>query len=180
MEIGLLLLRVVVGALFVGHGTQKLLGWIDGPGIDGTTGMFGSLGYRQPRRMAVLAGLAETGAGLLLLLGLLTPFAAAAIIGVMLNAIVSVHLPNGPWVSEGGYEYNLVLMTVAAALAFAGPGVVSVDAALPWDLSGIAWGVTALLLGLLVGMGVLSARTSPEAVETEEPARADAESRRAA
>lgn len=168
MEFGLLLLRVVIGALFVGHGAQKF-GWFDGPGVDGVSGMFDSLGYRQPRRMAIAAGAAEAGAGALLVLGLFTPFAAAAVIGIMLNAIVAVHLSNGLWAAEGGYEYNLVLITGAAALAFSGPGPLAVDGALPVGLAGPVWGLLALVLGLAAGAGVLSLRTNLEAAQ-EEPA----------
>lgn len=166
MEFGLLLLRVVIGALFVGHGAQKF-GWFGGPGVDGVSGMFDSLGYRHPRRMAILAGAAEAGAGALLILGLFTPFAAAAVIGVMLNAIITVHLPNGLWATDGGYEYNLVLITGVAALAFSGPGPLAVDRAFPFDLAGPAWGLLALVLGLAAGAGVLSLRTSLETAEEE-------------
>ena len=162
MAFGLLILRVVIGALFIGHGTQKLFGWFDGPGLDGTTGMYRSLGYPKARTMAVLAGAAEAGAGLLLLLGWLTPLAAAAIIGVMINAIVTVHAANGPWASDGGWEYNVVLATTAATFAFAGPGALALDGGLGWDLSGTTWGITAVLLGIVGGGAILATRqTAP-------------------
>src|SRR5205807_2043288 len=83
MNIGLFILRVVVGALFFGHGAQKLFGWFRGYGLEGTGGFMHSLGYRPGRRMAMLAGIAEAGGGTLLILGVLTPLAAAASIGVM-------------------------------------------------------------------------------------------------
>jgi putative oxidoreductase len=94
MAIGLLVLRVIVGLLFVGHGTQKLFGWFGGHGPDGTAAFLGSLGYRPSRRMALVAGVAETLGGAMLTLGFLTPVACAAIIGVMVNATVAMHLRN--------------------------------------------------------------------------------------
>lgn len=179
MAFGLFILRIVIGGLFVGHGTQKLFGWFDGPGLDGASGMFESLGYPRSRTMAVLAGTAEAGAGALLLLGWLTPLAAAAIIGVMINAIATVHASNGPWVSDGGWEYNAVLATAATTFAFAGPGAWSVDAGLGWDLSGAIWGITAVLLGLVSAGAILSVRQSAPA-EEEAPAAPAEEERRAA
>jgi putative oxidoreductase len=97
------------------------------------------------------AGLAEAGCGLLLALGLATPFAAAGLIAVMTAAILTVHGPNGVWVTKGGYEYNLVLIAVAVALAGVGPGTWSLDHALGWHLAGTDWAIGALLAGLLGG-----------------------------
>src|SRR5947208_7438475 len=90
MSYGILLVRVVVGLAFAGHGTQKLFGWFGGFGPKGTGGFFGSQGYRFPVLMAVAAGLCEVGGGTLLALGLITPVAGALLATVMLNAIVSV------------------------------------------------------------------------------------------
>src|SRR6266508_2318430 len=88
MDTGLLILRVVVGLLFVGHGTQKLFGWWGCHGLDGTGGFFESLGYRPGRTYAALAGGSEAGGGALLALGFFTPLVVAAIIGDMVIAIV--------------------------------------------------------------------------------------------
>lgn len=162
---GLLLLRVVVGLLFVGHGTQKLFGWFGGNGIEGTGGFYDQLGYPRPRKMAVTAGVAEAGAGLLLTLGLLTPLAAAAIIGLMINAIYTVHADNGLWNTQGGYEYNLVLIAAAAALAFAGPGALALDGAFGWDLSGAVMGTVAVALGIVAAATVLAIRSAAPAAE---------------
>lgn len=158
MAFGLLVLRLVVGALFVGHGTQKLFGWFDGPGIEGTRGMYRQLGYPQPRAMAWVAGAAEAGAGGLLVLGWLTPLAAAAVIGVMVNAIGAVHAGNGPWVTDGGWEYNAVLIAAATTFAFTGPGLLALDNGLGWDLAGPLYGLVAVLLGVVAGGGVLAVR----------------------
>src|SRR5947209_13122296 len=127
MKFGLTLLRTIVGALFVGHGTQKLFGWCGGHGPDGTGQFFESLGLRPGRKHAMAAGAAEAGGGALITLGLLTPAAAAAIIGTMFTAIRTVHIKNGPWATNGGYEYNLALIAAMVALADLGPGHISLD-----------------------------------------------------
>ncbi len=165
MSVGLLLLRVVVGALFVGHGTQKLFGWFGGHGLDGTGGWLESLGYRPGRRWAAIAGLTEAVGGLLLALGFLTPLAAAAIVGVMLNATLAVHLRNGVWNANGGYELPLTFATAATAIAFTGPGAYSFDALIGFAPDGILAGVGALVLGLCVGLVVHALRRVPVAVE---------------
>ena len=133
MNVGLVLVRVVPGALLFGHGTQKLFGWFGGRGLAATGTGFASNGYRPGATFAFLAGFGEAGGGLLLALGLLTPLGCAAIIGVMLNAIVSVHWPKGIWATNGGFEYPLTLAFVAAGIAFTGPGEFSVDHALGLD-----------------------------------------------
>jgi putative oxidoreductase len=130
MKLGKLVTRVVVGTLFVGHGTQKLFGWFDGPGPEKTGEQFESAGLHPGRRHALLAGAAETGGGVLLALGLFTPLATAALSGVMITAIRKVHMDKGPRVTKGGYEYNLVLLAALAALAEDGPGDASLDAVL--------------------------------------------------
>ena len=158
----MLLLRVVVGALFVGHGTQKLFGWFGGPGLEGAAGFLHSLGYRPARHHALLAGLTEAVAGALLVLGLFTPFAAAAIIGVMINAIGAANGSKGVWVTQGGYEYNVVLIVAALAPALAGPGSASLDHGLGWD-GGVWWGLFALFLGLIGGGAALATREVQEA-----------------
>lgn len=165
MNVGLLLLRLVVGLTLAAHGSQKLFGWFGGPGLDATGQFFAMLGFPPGRRHALMAGLAETGGGLLLALGLITPFASAAIVSVMLVAIVSVHIKKGFFAQNGGYEYNLVLAVAALALAFAGPGSLSVDALLGYSDSGNFWGLAALVAGVLGGTVALMER-KPAAAQT--------------
>jgi putative oxidoreductase len=169
VDLGLLILRIVVGALFIGHGTQKLFGWFGGHGLEGTGGFMGSLGYPRGRQMAALAGLGEAGGGTLLLLGFITPVAAAAIIGVMVNAIIAVHLPKGMWNTNGGMEFPLVCATAACALAFLGPGSYSVDGLVGIDLQGIVVGLGALILGLAAAAVILSVRRRAMAREESAP-----------
>jgi putative oxidoreductase len=175
MDVGLLIVRIVVGSLMIGHGTQKLFGWFGGHGLQGTGGFFQSLGYPAGAAMALMAGTAEAGGGLLLALGFFTPIGAAAVIGVMVNTIVAVHWRNGPWITAGGYEYTLVLAAVSAGLAFTGAGVFSLDDALGWDLSGVLWGTAAIALGVGVSFFPLAARTVAPAApgaQTEQGRRA--------
>jgi putative oxidoreductase len=148
MKLGLTLLRTVIGGLFIGHGTQKLFGWFGGYGPDATGQFFESLGLRPGRRHAVSAGAAEAGGGALLALGLFTPAASAAIIGTMFTAIRTVHLKNGPWVTQNGYEYNLALIAIMVALADLGPGDVSLDHAFGTEVNGPVVGALALLGGI--------------------------------
>jgi putative oxidoreductase len=149
MHIGRLLARTVIGALFIGHGTQKLYGAFGGPGLEGTAGWMESLEMRPGRRNALAAGYTEAGGGALLVAGLATPFACAALIGTMVTAIRKVHLANGPWNTNGGYEYNAALAAVLVALAEDGPGDLSLDALLGTERKGPVWGLLALVLGVL-------------------------------
>jgi putative oxidoreductase len=144
MEYGLLLLRLVVGLAFAGHGAQKLFGWCGGGRIAGTAGFFGPLGYRAPVLMAVAAGLSELGGGLLLAAGLATPLAGFLLATVMLNAIVTMQWQRG---FLGGYELDLTFLSVAIAIVIAGPGRLSLDRAIGWDdnITGPAWGSVALV-----------------------------------
>jgi putative oxidoreductase len=172
MKIGRLLLRLVVGGLFIGHGTQKLLGWFGGYGVEGTAQAFEQMGMRPGKRNAIAAGVAETAGGAALAVGFATPLAASALIATMLTAINRVHIKNGPWAANGGYEYNLVLIAAALALVEAGPGELSLDAALGSERSGPRWALMALALG--VG-GALGAHLAAEAQPAPPPQEAEAE-----
>jgi putative oxidoreductase len=149
MQLGRFIARGVIGSLFIGHGTQKLFGSFGGPGLAGTDGMMEALEMRPARRNSLAAGVTETAGGALLIAGLATPVAAAGLIGVMITAIRKVHLPNGPWAANGGWEYNAVLIAALTALAEDGPGDLSLDAATGMERSGAKWGLGALALGAL-------------------------------
>ncbi len=170
MKLGLAVLRWVVGGLFVGHGTQKLFGWFGGHGPEATAQAFESMGLRPGKRHATAAGAAEAGGGALVALGLFTPAAAAALIGVMSTAIEKVHLQKGPWATQGGYEYNLVLIAALLALADLGPGDVSLDHALGTEVKGPLVALAALLGGV-AGSKVLT-RQGPSTEQAPEPAAA--------
>jgi putative oxidoreductase len=145
------LLRVTVGGLLAGHGAQKLFGWFGGSGVEGTGAFFQSkLGLRPGRQHATAAGLAETGGGMLLASGFLTPLGALLTSSTMAAAIRLVHRRNGVWNTSGGYEYNAVLMAAAFAITAAGPGRWSLDALRGREQWGDAWAL-AQLAGALAG-----------------------------
>jgi putative oxidoreductase len=121
MRLGIAILRAVVGGFFVGHGLQKL------KGLEATAGGFESMGLKPGKVHATAAAVAETGGGALLAAGLATPVAAAALTGTMTVAIDTVHAAKGPWNTEGGYEYNAVLMAAVFAITAEGPGALSFD-----------------------------------------------------
>jgi putative oxidoreductase len=165
MKLGALALRAVIGPLFIGHGTQKLFGWFGGAGLEGTGGMMEKLELRPARRQALSAGAAETAGGTLLTLGALTPLATTLLSSVMVTAIRKVHWKNGPWNTKGGYEYNAALIAALTALADAGPGRPSVDAAVFPRLRGAGWAAASLAAGIA---GSYLA-TSPPVNEPPEP-----------
>lgn len=161
MDLALLVLRLVVGLLFVGHGAQKLFGVFGGGGLEGTAGMFDNIGLQPGWLHARAAGTAEFLGGALIALGLFTPFAAAALIGVMTTAVITVHARNGIWNTNQGYEFNVVLSAAVFALAGIGAGAWSLDNAFGFDLHGVIWAVAALAVGIIGGVGsVISGRIS--------------------
>jgi len=168
MSIGILILRLVVGLTLAAHGAQKLFGWFGGYGLTGTGGFLEQLGFVPGRRAALAAGLAETGAGLLLALGLATPVAAAVALSVMVVAGVSAHAPKGFFAHNGGYEYTLILGIAALSVAFTGPGALSLDAVLGVRDAGAGWGLGALVVAL-AGAGLRLARRQLPAPSTVSP-----------
>ena len=152
-DLGLLLLRLVVGGLLFGHGAQKLFGWFGGHGLATTSAFFESqLRLRPAGFWTLLAGLTEAGGGLLFALGLLSPLGSLAIVAAMLVAVALVHWGR-LWLIENGIEYDLVLIASALTVALVGPGAYSLDVAF-----GIALPEPAtLLIGLvLVIVGVVA------------------------
>jgi len=170
MSIGLLILRLVVGLSLAAHGAQKLFSWFGGYGLAGTGQFLEQLGFRPGRLYAAQAGIAEVAGGLFLAAGFLTPVAAAAVVAVMLVAAVSVHIEKGFFAHNGGYEYTLVLAGAAVALAFTGPGALSLDQALGISWSGDTWGVAALAAGLIGGAVPLLSRKAVGASTAQDAA----------
>jgi len=149
MKIGRLLLRLAVGGFFFGHGTQKLFGWFGGNGLDATATAFDAMGLRPGKANAIAAGAAEAGGGALLATGLATPVAASVLTATMLTAIETVHGKKGPWLTNGGYEYNVVLIAAVLTLA---------------EVSGERPGSHRALLALLAGAaGAFGAHMAAEA-----------------
>ncbi len=123
-------LRLGLGSIFVAHGAQKLFGWFGGYGLEGTGQWMASIGLEPGYLMALAAGSMEFFGGLFILLGLLTRAAALGAAVTMVVAIVSVHLENGFFLSNNGYEFGLALLLMAVSLIVSGAGRVSVDALL--------------------------------------------------
>jgi putative oxidoreductase len=167
MNIGLLILRIVVGGLFAGHGAQKLFGWFGGHGLENTGGFFESIGFRPGKAFALLAGAGEFGGGLLLALGLVVPAATLLLTGVMASAIAAVHWRKGVWNSDGGIEFPLTLATVAFAVAAIGPGRYSLDRAIGLDWHGAWWALGAVALGTLGGLASLLPGRRPPAQQEQ-------------
>jgi putative oxidoreductase len=157
LDLGLLVLRVVLGLIFIGHGGQKLFGWYGGSGWQGWTAGVGKMGLRPAWFWGLMAVLGEFGGGILVLLGLLSPLGSLGIIAAMLMAIIKVHWPKGFWNSKGGIEFPLMNLAAALALGLMGPGAYSVDAAL-----GISLPEPVTLVGglILVILGVIAALLS--------------------
>jgi len=127
---GITVLRIIVGIIFMAHGSQKLFGWFGGGGLAGTAQFMESLGLTPGTLMAALSGGAEFFGGLALVIGLLARPAAVALIGLLLVAIFSVHINNGLFMQNNGYEFALALLGGAVAVLFEGAGRASVDAAI--------------------------------------------------
>lgn len=168
----LLLVRVVLGIVMIAHGLNH---WRGGGRIEGTARWFTGLGLRQGRLQAWMSVVTEVGAGALLIAGLLTPLACAAVISVMLVAGILAHRPNGFFVFKEGYEYVLVLSVVSLALAVLGPGRFSVDHAGDVEVTGWAGGGVALGVAVAATAGLLGVFWRPEPTTTEPTAEPTAE-----
>src|SRR5262245_16327821 len=128
MDAGLLIGRVVLGALMAGHGAQKLFGWFGGYGIAGTGAYMEALGFRPGRFFAATAASAEVASGVLMALGLFGPVGPALMLSVMIVAAVTVHWQHGVFAMTNGVELPLLYAAGAAALGLTGPGAYSLDA----------------------------------------------------
>lgn len=148
------------------HGYNKIRG---AAGLAGTASWFQSMGMRAPLMQARLAAATEIGAGLLLTIGLLTPFAAAAFVALMLVAIVTSHWKNGYFIflPGGGWEYCASIIAVAVAIGIMGPGGASLDNALSIDW-GIAGGFLTVIIGVISGVGQLVLFYRPSTVQTND------------
>ena len=157
-NVGLLVIRLAAGLTLAVHGSQKLFGWFGGRGVEGTGAFFEQIGYRPGRSFAVVAGLCEFGGGLAFALGVLTPLAASAMIGVMLNAVAA------DWHKGflNGFEYPLLIALVAVGVALAGPGQYALDTVTGrvtgLQLGDWRYGIAAITLAVVVAALTLLAK----------------------
>ncbi|PPJ25722.1 DoxX family protein [Nocardia nova] len=160
IDAGLALLRIVLGLTMAAHGYGKLF---RGGRIPGTAGWFDSIGMRPGKLQAWLAAGTEVGSGILLALGLLTPFAAAAFVSLMTVAAWTVHRGHGFFIVGNGWEYNLILAVGAASVAVAGAGRISLDWAIFGQnlFAGWAGFAVSVVLGLVAAAALLGACYRP-------------------
>ncbi|MDT5256186.1 MAG: putative oxidoreductase [Mycobacterium sp.] len=146
-DVGLLLLRLVLGLTLAAHGFNKFFG---GGRIPGTARWFESIGMKPGKFHAAVAATTEVSAGLGLAAGLLTPIPAAGFVSLMLVAAWTVHRPNGFFIVKEGWEYNLVLAVSAVAVATLGAGRLSLD----WLIFGKNWfdGWPGLVISVVLGL----------------------------
>ncbi|MGH2852442.1 MAG: DoxX family protein [Solirubrobacteraceae bacterium] len=168
VEIGLLILRVVTGLVWAGHGTQKLFGWFGAKGRGTLEDEFSHLGYQPPLLYGYLAGVTETGAGLALAMGLVTPVAAGLLACVSVQAMVVAKWPNGMWIQDDGCEYLVVLAALGIGLAFIGPGDLSLDAAFGIAFAGVTAGIVAAAAALATPLLPRRVGAAPLARESTE------------
>ena len=166
MSLGLLVVRLVIGLAMAAHGAQKAFGWFGGHGLKGTGAFFESIGFRPGAAFAFLASGTEIVSGLLVAAGALGPVGPALMIMVMIIGAGAVHLKNGFFAQEGGFELNAIYAAAAAALAFGGFGRYSVDSA-----AGIALLFTgtidwiAIVAAVVLGIAMLALRRpAPESI----------------
>ncbi len=161
VDIGLLVLRVILGLIFIGHGSQKLFGLFGGAGLNGTIKWIGSMGLRPAWFWGLVASLSEFGGGVLLFLGLFSPLGSLGIIASMLVAIVEVHWSKGFWNTKGGIEFPLTNIAGALTLAFTGSGKYSLDSVLHVSLPEpitVIIGLVLVVLGVIVSQSTRSKR----------------------
>ncbi|WP_420802677.1 DoxX family protein [Streptomyces cavernae] len=166
-DLGLLFLRLGAGGVLAAHGAQKLFGWFGGHGVEGTGAFMESVGYAPGKASAVASGVAETGGGTLLALGLATPAAGAAAAGAMTGA-AAVHVPQGFFNQSGGFEYAGFLGLTAAGLAVTGPGRLSLDHALGHTVNR-GWMIPAAFAGAATATLAVIGTRAKRLRKTDEP-----------
>ncbi len=163
-DVGLLLLRFAVGGTFFAHGMQNVFGLWGGRGIGGLAQYLDSLGFRETTTLAWVTGITELVAGGFVVLGVLTPLAAAGLVGLMINAVL-LKAGNGFFVAgpsgAGAVELEVLLGLAAAAIVFTGPGRIALDNGRTWHRRPAPWGVLALIVGVAAGVLVYVLLRSP-------------------
>ena len=178
-DIGLLILRLTMGGLLAGHGSQKLFGWFSGPGLKGTAGWLESLGLQPGTPWATVAAASEFGGGTLTALGLLHPLGPIGTMGGMVMATAKAHWGKPIWATQGGAELPVINLAIALALTLTGPGRFSLDQVLGIRLPRVLVVAVAIVEAVLVIIGIMSrptpAPTPAPAPQVEHPTTTAAE-----
>jgi len=158
-DLGLLLLRVAVGALLIGHGLQKAFGWWNGPGFDGFEESLTDMGFQHASILTYVAAGGQIAAGVLLVLGLFTPVAAAGALaylvnGVLAEAMVAHENARLSAFLTDGHEYKIILICTVAAIILIGPGRYGLDAGRGWARRPFVGSFAALVIGVGAGIGI--------------------------
>jgi putative oxidoreductase len=167
-DIGLLILRLVVGGLLAGHGSQKLFGWFKGPGLKGTAALLESMGLQPGTPWAMAASASEFGGGVLTALGLLHPLGPFGTMGAMIMATVKAHWGKPIWANKGGAELPVIDMATALALTLTGPGRFSLDHLFGIRLPRALVVAVAIVEAGMVAIGIMSRPTPPVAPSVEQ------------
>ncbi|NLE79857.1 MAG: DoxX family protein [Rhodococcus sp.] len=156
LDLGLLCLRLIVGVTMLAHGLQKLFGLWNGPGLDGFENILTEAGFDYAQPLAVLGAIGEVAGGALLILGLLTPFAAASVLAVMINAWAfrQIAEPGPEYFAPAGTEYETLLGVCAGVIILTGPGRISLDGRRGWATRPFLGSFVVLLLGIAAGVCV--------------------------
>jgi putative oxidoreductase len=172
LNLGLLILRVVVGLTLAAHGAQKAFGWFEGPGFGKLHQGFKAQGYKPSALWTVLVILGELGGGLSLAFGFLTALGAAGVFAGMLMALIKAHWKNGFWNGKNGIEFTLVLSTVGFIIGLTGPGTFALDTLLGGGLANPILFIILAVIGIIVDViGVFITRPAPAAAtNTPSPA----------
>jgi putative oxidoreductase len=154
LDLGLLIIRLTLGGVFLSHGVQIVFGRLGGSGIDGFARGLSGLGYRETTTLAWVAGVTELAGAVLLIFGLFTPLAAAALLAIVINSILVKYSggffvqPNNP----SGYEFDVLLGGMAAGLLFAGPGRIAIDKGTTWFRRPLLFGTICLAVGVVAAV----------------------------
>lgn len=168
ISLAVLIVRLLVGLLLIGHGAQKLFGWFGGNGLSKTMQFLQAKGFKYPGFWALLGSVGELGGGLLLALGFLGPLGALGVFASMLMAVIKFHWGKGLWGTTGGFEYPLVLLVLSVVLGLLGPGSYSVDALLGIALpTTLLFGIGALAAVIVDAIGVVTSATSAVPAQTQ-------------
>jgi putative oxidoreductase len=158
-HLGLLILRVGLGAVLVAHGLQKLFGWWGGQGLNGLRNSLSDVGYQHADILTYCAAGGEIAAGVLLVLGLFTPLAAAGALAYLINSVLAGmsaqhHSRSFPFFLPDGHEYEITLIVMAAAVILVGPGRYGFDAGRGWARRPFIGSFVALVVGIGAGVAL--------------------------